>query len=74
MTTTDTMREALQHIAAGHDVVCTNCGWMGEWHHLVGTEQRPSPHLCPDCGDQFLEHGANEIAAYALRQIEGGGE
>lgn len=69
MTTAETtMREALQHIADGHDTICTDCEWIGGLP--VGSEYLD----CPDCGSEALLFGADEIAAYALRQIEGGGE
>ena len=73
--TTDTAITALQHIAAGHDAVCTDCGWMGPVDQTMGQEDVQIPtYKCPLCVKGHLEFGANEIAAYALRQIEGGGE
>ena len=63
-----TMREALQHIAAGHDVVCLQCWWTG-----MQSDTGPS-YECPKCQSGHTRIGADEIADYALRQIEGGGE
>ena len=69
MTTTETtVITALQHIAAGHDAVCTDCGWMGRHMDAVGRS------VCPICGQSPVMYGHRHIAAYALRQIEGGGE
>lgn len=68
MSVETTMREALQHIAAGLDVVCLQCGWSG-----MQSDSGPS-YECPKCQSLHTRIGADEIAAYALRQIEGGGE
>lgn len=68
---TDTMREALQHIADGSENVCTACGWIGnEVRFDHGGED--SDAACPNCGSLDVEQGADEIAAYALRQVETG--
>lgn len=71
MTTNDTTAiTALRHIAAGHDAVCTDCGWMGRMDDLP-TDPKIPPFFCPQCREISLEYGETHIAAYALRQIGG---
>ena len=72
--TNDTAITALQHIAAGHDAVCTACGWMGPINQTENKVCVLPLYLCPECGGCNICGEADEIAAYALRQIEGGGE
>ena len=67
----DTMREALQHIAAGHDSVCTHCDWIGPKDSRVLDESLYPELVCPKCY-HTVAIGADEIAAYALRQVGGG--
>ena len=68
--TLETYRAALEHIRAGSDAVCTECGWMGHHSALVADSEPLSlRRVCPDCGN-VPYRGQNLLAAYALAQGE----
>lgn len=62
-------KTALEHIMAGSDAVCTDCGLVGRRNDWA---KQSSSRRCPLCGGKTVKVRPYAIAAYALAQGEKG--
>ena len=72
MTTREAIyKTALEYIQLGADAVCVDCGWIGTLEQASNCPHMVHPlYGCPQCTENDIRGGADEIARYSLEQAE----